>query len=161
MTDQIPLPHEKLLAYQLALELLKQVQGMSIVDARLRDQILRAAESVCLNIAEGVGRVSDADKKRVYAIARGECCETAAAIDVARAAGDCDSAHGRAARDTAGRVYALLTGASEVLHLDEQAREIAYRRERPRIEIEPLQPVDHRLSTGLRRFVTSSSALSA
>jgi four helix bundle protein len=98
------------LAYQLALALLKQVQGMSIVDARLRDQILRAAKTVCLNIAEGVGRVSDADKKRVYAIARGECCETAAAIDVARAAGDCDSAHGQAARDTAGRVYALLTG---------------------------------------------------
>jgi len=110
MTEMVPLPHEKLIAYRLALELLSQVREMQIADVRLRDQIIRAAKSVCLNIAEGAGRGSDADKKRVYAIARGECCEAAAAIDVARAAGDCDSTGGSAARATAGRVYALLTG---------------------------------------------------
>ncbi|TMA26045.1 MAG: four helix bundle protein [Deltaproteobacteria bacterium] len=68
-----------------------------VVDARLRDQLLRASKSVCLNIAEAVGRLSDADRKRVYAIARGECCEAAAAIDIARAAAECDSARGRTA----------------------------------------------------------------
>jgi four helix bundle protein len=110
MATNILLPHEKLLAYQFAMQLLQQVQGMRVVDSRLRDQLLRAAKSVCLNIAEGVGRFSSADKKRVYAIARGECCEAAAAIDIARAAGECDPEQGSAARETAGRVYALLTG---------------------------------------------------
>lgn len=33
-----------------------------------------------------------------------------AAIDIARATGDCDLEQGRNARETAGRVYALLTG---------------------------------------------------
>ena len=110
MTSEILLPHEKLLAYQLAIRLLGEVQEMKIADGKLRDQLLRAAKSVCLNIAESVGRFSSADKRRVYAIARGECCETAAAIDVARAAGEGDPEQGRAARETAGRVYALLTG---------------------------------------------------
>src|SRR5229473_483015 len=110
MTTEILLPHEKLLAYQLAIRLLEQIQQMKVMDARLRDQLLRASKSVCLNIAEGVGRFSDADKKRVYAIARGECCEAAAAIDIARVAGECDPEQGRTAREIAGRVYALLTG---------------------------------------------------
>jgi four helix bundle protein len=79
VSPDIRLPHEKLLAYQLAIQLLGQAQEMRVVDARLRDQMPRAEKSVCLNIAEAVGRFSDADKKRVYAIARGECCETAAA----------------------------------------------------------------------------------
>jgi four helix bundle protein len=110
MAEDMQLPHEKLIAYQLAVELLGQVQAMRIADLKLRDQVSRASKSVCLNIAEAVGRSSDADRKRVYAIARGECCETAAAIDIAVATGECDTARGRAARTTAGRVYALLTG---------------------------------------------------
>jgi four helix bundle protein len=110
MSTNRPLPHERLLAYQLAMQLLKQIQELKIVDARLRDQLLRASKSVCLNIAEGVGRFSTADKKRVFAIARGECCETAAALDIAKLTEDCDLADAGAARETAGRVYALLTG---------------------------------------------------
>src|SRR5438067_997305 len=83
MLPDLRLPHEKLLAYQHALQLLLEIQELRIVDARLRDQITRASKSVCLNIAEAVGRFSDADRKRVYAIARGECCEAAAAIEIA------------------------------------------------------------------------------
>ncbi len=40
MSDLIPLPQERLLAYQQAIRLLLQVQGMRLVDARLRDQLL-------------------------------------------------------------------------------------------------------------------------
>jgi four helix bundle protein len=83
---------------------------MRVEDLKLRDQVSRASKSICLNIAEAVGRVSDADRRRVYAIARGECCEAAAAIDIAVATGECDPARGRAARASAGRLYALLTG---------------------------------------------------
>jgi four helix bundle protein len=110
MAIDVPLPHERLLAYQFAIQLLAQVREMTLIDQKLRDQLLRAAKSVCLNIAESVGRFSVADKRRVYAIARGECCEAAAAIEIARAAGECGPEQARAARETAGRVYALLTG---------------------------------------------------
>ena len=80
MTNSGYLPFEKLTAYQEARKLLAAVREASISEARLRDQALRAATSVCLNISEGAGRRGAADKARVYAIARGESCEAAAAI---------------------------------------------------------------------------------
>ena len=111
MTNQTTLlPHERLIAYQVARELLVAVREASIRDAHLRDQALRSASSVCLNIAEATGRPGPADQRRVYGIARGEACEVAAAVDVAGAAGYCTEAAARAARDLAGRAYALLTG---------------------------------------------------
>ena len=110
MTNFFDLPHEKLYAYQEARKLLGCVREADISDGKLRDQALRAATSVCLNIAEGCGRTGSADKARVYAIARGECCEAAAALDIALLAGACKggpaqsgAAHGRA-------VYAFLSG---------------------------------------------------
>src|SRR5205809_6902793 len=87
MTNFGNLPFEKLHAYQEARKLLDAVRGSAISEARLRDQALRAATSVCLNISEGAGRAGSADKARVYAIARGENCEVAAALDIARAGG--------------------------------------------------------------------------
>ena len=78
-----PLPHEHLLAYQVACDLLVAIVEANIRIADLRDQALRAARSACLNIAEANGRVSPADRKRVFAIARGEASEPAAAVHVA------------------------------------------------------------------------------
>lgn len=46
------------------------------------DQLIRAAESVVRNIAEGAGRWSDADSAKHYKIARGEAMECAASLDV-------------------------------------------------------------------------------
>jgi four helix bundle protein len=46
------------------------------------DQLVRAAESVVRNIAEGAGRWSDADSAKHYKIARGEAMECAASLDV-------------------------------------------------------------------------------
>jgi four helix bundle protein len=77
------LPHHRLVVYQRALEFLAAVRGAQISDAKLRDEALRAAKGVCLNIAEGSGRVSRADKARAYAIARGECVECIAAVEIA------------------------------------------------------------------------------
>jgi hypothetical protein len=48
MAPDIRLPDEKLLAYQVAIELLEQVRDMRVTEARLRDQIFRASKSVCL-----------------------------------------------------------------------------------------------------------------
>ena len=46
------------------------------------DQLVRAAESVVRNIAEGAGRWSEADRAKHYKIARGEAMECAASLDV-------------------------------------------------------------------------------
>jgi len=50
--------------------------------AERADQLIRAAESVVRNIAEGSGRWSQADSSKHYKIARGEAMECAASLDV-------------------------------------------------------------------------------
>lgn len=47
-----------------------------------RDQLVRAAEAIVRNIAEGAGRASKADCAKYYKIARGEAMECAASLDV-------------------------------------------------------------------------------
>ena len=110
MTNYGNLPFEKLLAYQEARKLLEAVQHAGISDGRLRDQALRAATSVCLNIAEGAGRAGSADKARVYAIARGENSEAGAALDIALAARICQDGPARQGILRARAVHALLSG---------------------------------------------------
>src|ERR1700761_5136634 len=96
MNTSIPpssrLPHHNLVAYQRALQLLAAVKTASIRDAKLRDEATRAAKGACLNIAEGAARFSAGDKARVYAIARAEASEAAAAVEIAAAAGDASEA---------------------------------------------------------------------
>jgi four helix bundle protein len=80
--------HERLEVYQCALELLDLVDR--IVDqmppgrAHLKDQLDRAATSIVLNIAEGAGEFSRADKRRFYRMARRSATESAAILDVIR-----------------------------------------------------------------------------
>src|SRR5260370_9980708 len=83
MTNFSNLPHERLYAYQEARKRWLCVCEARIADGKLRDQAMRAAQSICLNIAEGAGRSGPADKARVYAIARGETCEVVAALEIA------------------------------------------------------------------------------
>lgn len=52
------LPHHRLVAYSVAVELLLGIKGAEIRDAKLRDEALRAAKSTVLNIAEGAGRLT-------------------------------------------------------------------------------------------------------
>jgi len=78
MTDQPrppQLPHHRLVAHHVAVELLLVVRAAEIRDAKLRDEALRAAKSAVLNVAEGAGRVTRADKARAFTIARGEGLE--------------------------------------------------------------------------------------
>ncbi len=115
MTDPITTPrsrlvHHRLVAYQVAVELLTAVRAANIKDAHLRDQALRAAKSVCLNTAEGAGRVTRADKARAFAIARGEAVEAAAAVEIAELAGDAADGATDRCLPLAERVVALLTG---------------------------------------------------
>lgn len=115
MTDQNTttlhrLPHHKLVAFHVAVELLTIVKGARIRDPKLRDEALRAAKSVCCNVAEGAGRLTKADKARAFTIARGEAVEAFAALETAAIAGDAERAHVEKALPVAGRLYALLTG---------------------------------------------------
>lgn len=104
------LPHHKLLAYGAAVELLLAIKAANIRDAKLRDEALRSAKSTCLNCAEGAGRVTRADKARAFAIARGECVEAAAAVEIAALAGDADPAVAERCVLLADRVVRLLSG---------------------------------------------------
>src|SRR5258706_10924488 len=94
------LPHHRLWAYGVALELLDAVISARISDAKLRDEAERAAKGTCLNLAEGAGRLTRADKARAYAIARGECVEAIAAVEIAVRCG-------RARREALSRVLEL------------------------------------------------------
>jgi four helix bundle protein len=110
MPNETNAPHERLIAYRVARELLIAVQAARISDSGLRDQALRSALSVGLNIAEATGRPSLADQRRVYGIARGEAAETLAALDLAVAAGFCSDEAARVGKHLASRAYALLSG---------------------------------------------------
>jgi four helix bundle protein len=105
---QDALPHHRLRAYGAAVELLVAVRAAKVRDAGLRDQALRSAKSACLNVAEGAGRVSRADKARVFAIARAEAGEAAAAVEIAALSGDAEDAAPVLA--AANAVVAMLTG---------------------------------------------------
>src|SRR6266704_1948048 len=75
------LPHHRLLAYGVAVELLLAVRRASVRDAKLRDEALRSGKSACLSCAEGAGRVTRGDKARAFAVARAEATEAAAAVE--------------------------------------------------------------------------------
>ena len=104
------LPHHKLVAWQVAVQLLQAVVACEVRDTTLRQQALRAAKSCCLNIAEAAGRGSAADRARVFLIARGECTEAAAAVEIAGLSGDAAAAPAKEVARLADRAYALLTG---------------------------------------------------
>ena len=69
------------LTYDLAVALYRQVETIQ-ARASLREQFLRASESVVLNIAEGSGRITKRDQARFYAIALGSLREARAIFDL-------------------------------------------------------------------------------
>jgi len=85
----LSLPHHKLIAYQLALELVRLVSRVRVANAQLRQQARKSAASAALNAAEGAARQTLADKSRAFSIALAECCEACAAIEIAGALGAC------------------------------------------------------------------------
>ena len=108
------LPYSKLIAWKVGLELAAEAQRLADQLPRgsgpLADQMRRAAMSVCLNIAEGASRTSAKDKAQRFTIARAECAEVAAAVEVGVAMGSLPSGAGERAVGLAVRCGGLLTG---------------------------------------------------
>jgi len=106
-------PHERLDAYCVA----RAVVGF-IAEHRARlhglpgeagPQLERAAVRALLNVAEAAGRQGARDRARVFAIARGEACEAAAALEVAVLFGALTSAQAAPARAWLSRLGQMLT----------------------------------------------------
>ena len=115
MSHPIPsFPHDRLDAYHVALDLLERVHALCERIPRghrtLADQMLRAASSTLLQIAEGANRRARGDKRQRYSTARGEVGECAAAIEAAVALRLIPHSDAHAARCIAARVGAMLTG---------------------------------------------------
>lgn len=82
----MPFDHDQLDVYQCALAVVDLVDAL--IDqmpkgrAHLKDQLDRSATSIVLNIAEGAGEFSRADKQRFYRIAKRSATESAATLDI-------------------------------------------------------------------------------
>jgi four helix bundle protein len=80
------LTFQRLDVYQKAIEFLSLVYELQEQTPRghaeRTDQLVRAAEAIIRNIAEGSGRWTAADSAKHYKIARGEAMECAGSLDV-------------------------------------------------------------------------------
>lgn len=77
--------HEKLDVYRLARAVAKWAGGeVTIPPARkhLRDQLVRAADSMVLNIAEGAGHPAGDQRRHHYRVAAGSAAEVASILDL-------------------------------------------------------------------------------
>ena len=74
----------KFRTYHLARIYVKECQKVKVA-AFLRNQLDRAASSIALNLSEGNGRRTPADRKRFFQIAYGSLKETQAILDLSDA----------------------------------------------------------------------------
>jgi len=114
------LDHAKLDVYQRALELLDVLDtisaGLPAGRAHLRDQLDRASTSIVLNIAEGAGEFSLADKQRFYRMARRSASECAAILDIFELRRTVATAALSPARELIARIVAMLTRLAQIGH---------------------------------------------
>ena len=107
------LDHENLDVYQCALEFLslalRLLSTLPRGESELRSQLKRAAMSIPLNIAEGAGKPSVADRSRYHAIARGSAMECAALLDVCTIAGYVGEPQAREGKQLIVRIVAMLS----------------------------------------------------
>jgi len=105
--------HERLDVYRAAIEYVgwsyQLCTALKAEHRAAKDQLLRASQSIPLNIAEGNGKATEPDRRRFFEIARGSALECAAIQDVLEVCGALphdDSVHAKALLD---RVVAMLT----------------------------------------------------
>ena len=106
-------PHHRLDAYRVSLQLAASVHAVAAGIPRgrrsLADQMIRASQSTVLLIAEGANRIHSGDKRHRYALARGECGECAAALEMVQVLGIVQTDSTTQALVLADRVGCMLT----------------------------------------------------
>ncbi len=108
----MPFGHEKLDVYQTSIayvgwahSLCEGIKGQR----NAKDQLLRASQSIPLNIAEGNGKATDGDRRRYFEIARGSALECAAVQDILVVCGALDPDESSKAKNQLDRIVAMLT----------------------------------------------------
>lgn len=78
--------HEKLEVYRVSIDTVAAIwrltENIPSKHRHIKDQLVRASQSIPLNIAEGNGKRAYRDRNRYFEIARGSAMECAAALDV-------------------------------------------------------------------------------
>jgi len=125
------LDHERLDVYQVSLDfaawsydLAKQLRGG---DRHIRDQLLRASQSIALNIAEGCGKLPSPERRRFLQIAGGSARECGAILDILLRCRVISETDWRTGKTLLERIVAMLTrmvGAGD--HVWDLASEYAY-----------------------------------
>ncbi|TWT91615.1 four helix bundle protein [Neorhodopirellula pilleata] len=112
MNDPI-FDHDRLDVYRLSIEYVSAAfessKSLSGLHRHGRDQWLRAAQSIPLNIAEGNGKRRLKDRARFFDIARGSSFEFAAIQDVLVATGGLDDSTNHDLKSKLKRIVAMLT----------------------------------------------------
>ncbi len=112
MTDYL-FDHDRLDVYRLSIEYVANAfdtsRLLSGLHRHARDQWLRAAQSIPLNIAEGNGKRSLKDRARFLDIARGSALECAAIQDVLVVSGGMSSERSLELKSRLTRIVAMLT----------------------------------------------------
>ena len=105
--------HERLDVYRLSIDYVafsyQIARTLGGVNRQARDQWLRAAQSIPLNIAEGNGKQSLKDKNRFFEIARGSALECAAIHDVLRVCDAIDDESNEPGKSDLKRIVSMLT----------------------------------------------------
>jgi four helix bundle protein len=105
--------HEKLNAYLIAIQYVKFAfticESLDSKHRHARDQLLRASQSIPLNIAEGNGKAMEGDRRRFFEISRGSALECAAIQDVLEACCVIDTKQNEEGKNLLDRIVAMLT----------------------------------------------------
>ncbi len=105
--------HEKLDVYRVAIDYAKWAflisKKLTTQNRHSKDHLLRASQSIPLNIAEGNGRATEADRRHFFDIARGSAMECAAIQDLLEACDAIQSEENIKGKDLLERIVSMLT----------------------------------------------------
>ncbi|MFH0945232.1 MAG: four helix bundle protein [Planctomycetota bacterium] len=105
--------HEKLDVYRVSIEFVtwsyRICRGLKGVDRHARDQLLRASQSIPLNIADGNGKLPSADRQRYLRTALGSALECAATLDVLLGCNAVEMEDAQVGKGLLVRIVAMLT----------------------------------------------------
>jgi len=107
------LDHEQLDVYQVSLDFAawsyQVAKRLTSVDRHARDQLLRASQSIALNIAEGCGKFPSPERRRFLQIACGSARECGAVLDILFRCQVISEVECKTGKDLLARIVAMLT----------------------------------------------------